>query len=444
MSSKKPTIKDSFRGPTASQERGMKAFLWDGFFTGGLETIFLHYLPLFAFAYGASNGEIGLLIAAASLGAATASLPGAWLSTRWRHRMPFILLTRGLLSNLFILPLAVIPLLLGEPVIVGTVIAAAAMRSFSLYLAEGAWTSLAADMVPAQMRGRFFVSRNLMVGAGSLAGIAAVALLLAGLGPGSEWSAVWFVAVALGVGATVMYACIPERELPERPQARVVGAGWKGVLEDANFRRYGATVLLWNVSLFMAAPFFNVHLVKNLGASPLWVGLLLVITAVFGLFGQKVFGRLIDARGARRLVVPTGAAIAMLPLMWFFVSSPWQVVPINIVGGLIWSGYMLANFSFLLSISPPGQERFYGAAYTTIAFLSMTLGPLLGGALAAAYGIKWVFVVSGLGRLAAVGLFAGAVADRAEPPDEAPKPAQPQVATVEVDGTPLPAAGSAR
>lgn len=56
-------IKSAFSAPTTPQARGMRVFLWDGFFMGALETIVLHYIPLFAFAYGASNGEIGLLAA---------------------------------------------------------------------------------------------------------------------------------------------------------------------------------------------------------------------------------------------------------------------------------------------------------------------------------------------------------------------------------------------
>lgn len=407
----------------------MRVFLWDGFFMGALETIVLHYLPLFAFAYGASNGEIGLLAASASMGAATASLPGAWLSTRWRYRKPFILITRGGMSHLFLLPLALVPLFMGEPLIFAAIIAAATARSFTLYMAEGAWTSLAADLVPVETRGRFFGARNFLIGLGGLAGIGAVALLLAGLGPDTGWSAVWFLTVGLGIVSSLFYSRIPEHELPEPAAVADERGGWWGVMKDARFRRYGLTVLIWNMSLYFAAPFFNVHLVKNLDASPLWVGGLLAVGAVFGLIGQGTMGRLVDARGARRLIVPCGLAVGTLPLMWFFVTAPWQVIFINAIGGVLWAGYLLATFAFLLAISPPGQQRYYAAAYTTLMFLSMTAGPLLGGALAAAYGIKAVFIASGVGRIGAVVLFAATVHETsAEPPNEAPsRRALPQV-----------------
>jgi DHA1 family multidrug resistance protein-like MFS transporter len=145
----------------------------------------------------------------------------------------------------------------------------------------------------------------------------------------------------------------------------------------------------------------------------LWVGVLLAIGAVFGLLGQATFGRLVDTRGARLLIIPCGLAIAVLPLAWYFVSAPWQIIAINAAGGVLWAGYLLASFAFLLAISPAGQQRYYAAAYTTLIYLSTTVGPLLGGALAAAYGIKAVFIASGLGRLAATGVFAALV--REEP-----------------------------
>lgn len=395
----------------------MRLFLFDGFFIGALETIVLHYLPLFALAYGASNGEIGLLAAAGSLGAATASLPGAWLSAKWRYRKPFVLLTRSGVSHVMLLSLAVLPFVLGQPVIVGAIIVAATMRSFVFYAGEGAWASLAADLVPERMRGQFFGSRNLLIGLGALGGVGAVALLLAGLGPGTEWTAVWGLALALGIGSSLLYSRIPERDLPGQGVVQQSASSWRGVFSDARFLRFGASVVIWNASLWMAAPFFNVHLVKDLGASPLWVGGLLAVGAGFGLIGQTAIGRLVDSRGARWVIVPSGLGVAMLPLMWYFVTAPWQVIAINAAGGILWAGYLLATFSFLLSISPPGQQRYYAAAYTTLIFVATTIGPLVGGALAAAYGIKATFIASGLGRLAAVGLFAALVQeDKREEP----------------------------
>jgi len=392
--------------PTPAQARGMRWFWWGAFFAGANETVVLQYLPLFALAFGASNGEIGLLAAGIGLAATLAFVPGAWLSSRWRYRKPFVLATGWGAAQLLFIPLAVVSLLIHVPLAVRFIIALAAIRAFVFSLALPAWTALAADLVPAGMRGRYFSTRNLLYGLGGLVGLLLVALLLASLGSKEGWLLVWLLILMAGVAYHWTFSHIPERELtpvgePSRPRLGPRTA----LLRDANFQAYGATVLLWSISLYMAAPFFNVRLVKNLGASPLWVGGLLVVMSVFGLLGQLLFGKTVDLRGSRWVMAVCGLVIPFLPWAWYFVNAPYQVIAINALGGIAWAGYTLASFNFLLAISPPGQQRYYAAAYQTLVYLSTFLGPLLGGAIAVAYGIKTLFLLSGAGRMLACLLF---------------------------------------
>lgn len=401
----------------------MRFFKLDGLVVGGVDSVLLHYLPLFAYALGASNAEIGVLAAAIGLGAAAACLPGAWLSSRWSQRKPFVVATRAA-SGLFLATLAALPLVLGgSGVVLPLVIVAAAGRAFIVSLAEGAWTSLAADVVPPGIRGRYFSSRNLMMGAGGLTAVALVGVTISVLDRGEEWTAVWALVLALVAVSTWLYGRIPERSIGTEPAPPARHQARSPLLRDANFVRYGGTVLLWSMSVWMAGPFFNVHLAKNLGASPAWVAGLIAVTAVFGLAGQTVVGRLADARGARWLMAASGFTLATLPIAWFFVSAPYQVLPINMVAGVVWAGYLLASFNFLLAISPAGQQRYYAAAYQTMVFLSMFLGPLIGGAVAGAFGIRLLFLLSGVGRLAACGLFVAMVREERWEP-EAPAPLQ--------------------
>jgi MFS family permease len=392
--------------PTPAQARGLRWFWWGAFFAGANETIVLEYLPLFALAFGASNGEIGLLAAAVGLAATLAFTPGAWLSSRWRYRKPFILATGWGAAQLLFIPLAVVPLLCDVPAAVRFIIALAAIRAFVFSLASPAWTALAADLVPAGIRGRYFSTRNFVYGAGGLAGLLLVALLLVSLGSKEGWLLVWLLVLVAGLSYHWAFNHIPEREFaPAGERPRPCPCPRTTLLSDANFQAYGGTVLVWSISLYMAAPFFNVHLVKNLGASPLWVGSLLVVMSVFGLLGQLLFGKMVDIRGARWVMAVCGLLIPFLPWAWYFVNAPYQVIAINAMAGVAWAGYTLASFNFLLAISPPGQQRYYAAAYQTLVYLSTFLGPLLGGAIAAAYGIKTLFLLSGAGRMLACLLF---------------------------------------
>jgi MFS family permease len=184
-----------------------------------------------------------------------------------------------------------------------------------------------------------------------------------------------------------------------------------GVLKDTRFLRYAATVVLWSVSVQAAVPFFNVYLVRDLGAPSSMVAALAMTGAVFGLFGQASIGRLLDIRGSRWMMAVAGVAISFLPWAWYFIDAPYQAAGINAAGGILWAAYLLASFNLLLTISPPGQQRYYVATYHTLVFLTMFAGPLLGGAIAGLWGIKAIFIFSGAGRMVAVLAFIALVQD---------------------------------
>ena len=102
----------------------------------------------------------------------------------------------------------------------------------------------------------------------------------------------------------------------------------------------------------------------------------------------------------------TGCTIPVLPIIWYFVNSAWQAIPINIIGGILWAGYSLAGFNLLLEIAPAEQRPRYSALYQIAVAASTAVGASLGGLVADAWGIPVVFLLSGIGRFAASGLFA--------------------------------------
>jgi len=391
----------------------MRMFWWDGLFAGVPMTLLLQYLPLFALAYGANNAEIGLMVAVAGLGAASAFLPGAWLSGLWPRRKTFVVLTGGLLARTPFLAFILLPFVADGVQALRIIIVLAVVQAFFASLGTPAWTSLAADIVPLSIRGRYFAWREFIYGAGGMAAAPAAGLMVTIWGKPEGWQGVWLLALAAGLLSVWFFSRIPEEPRPRPSEGAPSAPPWHAtILRDANFLIFGGTVFLWNISLYAAAPFFNVYLVKNLGASEVWVGGLAAVASAFGLVGQTVFGRLLDAKGSRWLMAVCGLFIPFLPWAWYFVNAPWQIILINAVAGVAWAGYLLGSFNFLLIISPPGQRRYYAAAYQTLVFLSAAAGPLIGGVVAQSHSIKALFIISGAGRLAAHVLFLRFVRER--------------------------------
>ena len=64
--------------------------------------------------------------------------------------------------------------------------------------------------------------------------------------------------------------------------------------------------MIWNFSLNIAGPFFNVYLVKDLSATAFMVGFLSIVSSISGLPAQRLFGQLNDRWGPRKVILCDG------------------------------------------------------------------------------------------------------------------------------------------
>ncbi len=390
--------------PSSAQERGMRAFWWDGFWASSSETIILNYLGLYLLAFGASNSQVGLLSSLSSLCAAVAFFPGARLVETVGHRKPIVLLTGGGIARISLLGLAAVPLFVDGGSAIWIVMALASFRGFWGYFAVPAWTSLTADIVPLGIRGRFLASRNFGMGLATLATAPLAGYLIDRFTGLHGWQLVWLIAFATGAISTWCYARIPEPEEHTQiaPAARAGGQPniVRDIASDRNFMLYLMSIAIWNVALTAAGPFFNVYLVKNLHASTAMVGFLSALPALTGLAGVVYFGRMMDQRGTKWVMAVNAVLIPLLPTAWMIITAAWQVIFINSFGGLIWAGYNLALLNMVMVMAPPEKRARYSAAFQTVTFASSFAGPMLGGFVIDAMGFKAVFLLSAIGRLA--------------------------------------------
>ena len=73
---------------------------------------------------------------------------------------------------------------------------------------------------------------------------------------------------------------------------------WSAVAGNRAFLGLVVSGFVWNLALQVAAPFFNVYLVRHLGAGAGTVGLLAGVNTLFGLIGSGLFVRVMDRMGA--------------------------------------------------------------------------------------------------------------------------------------------------
>jgi MFS family permease len=382
----------------------LRAFWYDGLLTSITDSLVLNFIPLYALKLGATGGQIGLLNAAAGILGTAMLLPGARVAEWWGPRKSYILLTSGL-SRLTLLLMAFVPLGLPLSVAVTAIILLNALRVVFGNMGLPAWTSLSADVVPEEIRGRYFASRNAIITIASIVFAPLAGYVIARSATVSGYQLIFTVAFISGMSALWFYGKI------EEPKVRAAPAGPRRfpLLENLKnyplFLRYCIYAMVWSFGLNLAVPFFNVFLVEETTGTEAAVGYLAAVGSVVGLVSQQFWGHANDRWGARRTQLITASVIPFITLGWLFVRSPWHVVPINIASGLVWPGFNVASFNVILEVTPEERKSRFIALLNTLIGLATAAGATVGGWMVDVYGYRSVFLASGLLRIVGWFLF---------------------------------------
>lgn len=393
----------------ASVQKNLRWFFSDGVFSSASDGITVNYLTLFVLSLGASRSQIGLMTALASLTATLLLLPGAMLADRWGKRKLIAVLSGGTVSRLCLLLLVITPFFFKGPSAVMVAIGIKVIADGFANMGLPAWTSLTADIIPISWRGRYFGTRNTIMGFVAMGTTLLAGQLITSLGAPSGYQWAIGVAFMFGVVSTFSYAHIHEPETIGPCQAQFSyspASIWKSLKADRNFLAYLVFSLVWSFSLNIAGPFFAPYQVQVLNSSAAMIGLVGIAASLSGLPAPRIFGQLSDKWGPRRVQLLTGLLIPLLPLAWTLTTQPWHGIPINIFSGFLWAGFGLASFNFFLTLTPPEQRARYSAINQATIAIASAGGAALGGVIATHWGYLPLFILSGLGRYIGIGVFA--------------------------------------
>jgi MFS family permease len=390
--------------------RNLIWFWFDGFFASAGDNIVGTYLVVFLLAMGATQTQIGLMSSLSSLTAALLLLPGAMLVERIGKRRNLVLIGGGW-ARLAILFIALLPLFrLAPAMMIPVAIAISVSRDAIANLSFPAWMSLTGDIIPIEGRGRYFSSRNFIMGLSGMVMTFVAGLIITRFIQPVGYQVALIAAFVIGLLSIYSFAHISDRPIKRPqpvaiPQSKRPGQGFSALLKDLTSQReflyFTGTSALWNFSINIAGPFFNVYLVKNLHADATMVGLTSIASSIATMLAQRKLGDLNDRWGARRLTMISGLLIPIVPLGWLFASSGWHVILINLIGGVLWAGYNLASFNYLLFITPEDNRARFSALFQVIITVSLALGPMLGSQMVAHLGYNSIFIASGAGRMIA-------------------------------------------
>jgi len=389
--------------------QNLRWFWYDGLFSSASDNIIFTYMTLYVLALGATRAQIGIMSALSSLSATLLLLPGALLVERFNHRREITLLFGGGIARLAILLIALIPFGLSGMAMALAAMALSITRDAFANLAFPAWLSFAADIIPMEGRGRYFGSRNFIMGIAGMLTLLLVGALITRLPQPEGYQLGMALAFVLGTASTFSFSRLHDpagQVAPQKPPPLELRSLLRDLRLVPALPALIATAVVWNFFLNIPGPFFNVYLVVNLKASAAMVGITAITSTVSSLLVQRRLGRLADRWGAHRLQLISGLLIPILPLAWAFIRAPWHVILINIVSGALWGAYGLASFNLLLELTPQEGRARYSAMYQIFVTLAMAAGAAVGSWMVTQWGYTAIFVTSAIGRLVAALLFA--------------------------------------
>jgi MFS family permease len=383
-------------------------FFFDGLFASASDNIVVTYLVLYILALGATRTQIGLMSSLSSLTAALFLLPGALMVERFGHRKEITMLFGGGVSRLALVLFAALPFLFGGQSLVWAAIALSVTRDAFGNLSFPAWMSVTGEIIPMEGRGRYFASRNFVMGIAGMITIFLVGLLITRTGQPFGYQIALGLAFILGAGSTYSFGHLkdPKGLLPVPDAGRF---SLRLVLKDMKshpaFVGLSLIMVVWNFSINIAGPFFNVYMVQNLKLTASLVGIVSIAASVTGMLVQRSVGKLSDRWGPRKVQMISMLIIPIVPALWVFATSFWHVMVVNTISGAVWGVFNLVSFNYFLSLTPDAQRARYSAIYQILVTLALAGGAAFGAWVIFHWGYHGVFLFSAAGRMVAGLLF---------------------------------------
>jgi MFS family permease len=351
--------------------------------------------PTFLPAYimllsGGSEMMVGLALSVQAMGMMLTPLLGANLIEHRKRVLPVGFLI-GALMRLSVLFIALSGLLLS-----GTSVLIAILLSLTLLgLFQGmqgvVFNFLMSKVIPVTKRGRLTGLRNFLAGITS----AAVAWLgghyLLGEVPTVEgYSYTFLLAFILTSVGLLILLFVRE---PEPPTVKVklgllqrLGEVPQLLREDPAFTRYFLARSLATMGR-MAMPFYILFAGQSIGLSGQNLGIITFAFTIAGTVSNLAWGSMADKHGFRGTFLLSIALWVVSTLVLLFASSQWLIV-------LVFVGIQNSSINLTLEFGDRDNLPMRIAIANTASELAGTVGPLLGGVLAALLGYEAVFVAS--------------------------------------------------
>ena len=158
-------------------------------------------------------------------------------------------------------------------------------------------------------------------------------------------------------------------------------------------------VLFMSASYTMIIPFLPMYLTSELGVGDemvnLWSGVAFSVTFLVSAVMAPIWGRMADRRGKRLMAMRASLLISLSYFLGGIVTSPEQLVLVRLFQGFA-SGLWPMDLAIMTLYAPRERLGFALGIMQGTLTAGGVVGPLLGGVLAEAFGMRASFYIGGL------------------------------------------------
>jgi MFS family permease len=363
----------------AKVKKSLRFSILDGSALAAMLGLTMSYITPFALVLKATTAQIGLLTSFPNLVTAISQLAAPGLTIRAGNRKN-ITLPMIFVHALMLIPILLIPFVF-KSAQVWWLIGFVTLGSVFGSIANPAWGSLMADLVPVRLRGRYFGLRTRIT--------VIVTLVFSFIGGGileifSGNILVGFSILFGGAAVCRFLSFYFFSRMYEPPMAKEAEDEQSlfSIFRHAgstNLGRFSLFVALMYFATNLASPFFAVYMLQDLNFSYTAYIINVSFYSIAVLAVQNFWGRRADWAGNMRVIQITSLLIPFVPLIWLISNNMYFLVLAQIFSGFCWGGFNLVSVNFVYDASETANRTKYIAFFNAMSGLALCLGALAGG-----------------------------------------------------------------
>lgn len=220
--------------------------------------------------------------------------------------------------------------------------------------------------------------------------------------------AAFFVTSAIATAATIGAALLVREMARPAPASgkRSTAPSFRAVIAAGGLLPLFIVLVMAQLGVRSVQPVITLHVQTLVGNAPNLAtlsGLAFSMTGFADIIASPFLGKRSDVLGYRRVLLISLCGAALFSAPQAFTDSYWLFVAERFGVGLFIGGILPTANALIGRMAAPGQRGMVFGLTASATFLGSSLGPLVGGGVAAAFGLHWVFLVTAamlLGSLA--------------------------------------------